>query len=121
MGFSLGEITAIGIGFGNIAAWTKLIYDAKKNGKDGNGKTCGFHAEITSRIATVETHKAELAKELLSLHTENRQDHQQIFTEIKGLSIAVATAATAAATAATAAATASQIVRGAKRRKEGAT
>ena len=115
MALSAGEVTAIIIGAGNFTAWAKLFYDAKKNGKDGNGKTCGFHADIASRIATVETHKAELAKELLSLHIENRQDHQQIFTEIKSLSIAVATAATAAASAV------SYTSRKGKRKQEGAT
>jgi len=98
MSLSVGEATAIGLGLGNIAAWTKLIYDARKNGK--NGKPCPLHSGLESQITT---QKTELADELKNLHAENRQDHQQIFADIKGLSIAVAGAAAAAANAAVAA------------------
>ena len=103
MSLSVGEVTAIGVGLGNIAAWTKLIYDARKNGKNGNGKICPLHSGIVTGIETGEKQKAELAEEIKNLHAENRQDHQQIFTDIKALSVSVASAAAAAATAATAA------------------
>jgi hypothetical protein len=103
MSLSVGEATAIGIGLGNIAAWTKLIYDARKNGKNGNGRPCPLHSGLQSQIGAGEKQGADLAKELASLHTENREDHQKIFDDIKGLAIAVAGAASAAATAAVAA------------------
>jgi len=103
MPLSAGEITAIGIGLGNIAAWSKLIYDARKNGKNGNGKPCALHSGLASQIDSGEKQGADLAKELASLHTENRDDHKKLFEDIKGLSIAVAGAAAAAANAAVAA------------------
>jgi len=106
MTLSVGEITAIGIGFGNIAAWAKLIYDARKNGKNGVGRPCALHTDIASRIATVEANKTELVRELGTLHAENREEHSQIFSEIKSLAVAVSTASEAARTAASAAATA---------------
>ena len=88
---------------GNISAWSKMIFDARKNGKNGSGKPCAWHTGVESRISSVETHKGELAKSLETLHTENRVDHQQIFADIKALSIAVAGAASSAAAAAVAA------------------
>ena len=100
MSLSAGEVTAIVMGIGNFTAWAKLFFDARKNGKNGNGKPCSLHSGIESQIAT---QKTELADELKNLHAENRQDHQQIFADIKGLSIAVAGAAAAAANAAVAA------------------
>jgi len=60
--------------------------------KNGNGKACPLHAV--------------LAQEIVTLHGENRTDHQKIFDDIKGLSVAVAGAASAAASAAAAAAAA---------------
>ena len=106
MSLSVGEATAIGLGLGNIAAWTKLIYDARKNGRNGNGKPCPLHSGIAMGIETGEKQKAGLAEELKNFHAENRQDHQQIFADIKALSISVAAASAAASAAATASATA---------------
>ncbi len=109
MPISIGEFAAIGIGLGNIAAWSKLIYDARKNGKngkDGNGRSCSFHTGVESRLMKVETEREGLSQELGVLHTENRQEHSQIFGEIKSLAVAVSTASEAARTAASAAATA---------------
>ena len=103
MSLSVGEVTAIGVGLGNIAAWSKLIYDARHNGKNGNGKPCPLHSGLESQIGAGEKQGADLAKELASLHTENRDDHKKLFEDIKGLSIAVAGAASAAASAAIAA------------------
>jgi hypothetical protein len=91
MPLSAGEITAIVVGVGNFTAWAKLFYDARKNGKNGNGRPCPLHEG--------------LAQEIRDLHKENRDDHKQIFEDIKGLSIAVAGAASAAASAAALAAT----------------
>jgi hypothetical protein len=88
---------------GNISAWSKMIFDARKNGR--NGKPCPLHAGMVTQI---ETQKTELTDELKTLHQENRDDHKKIFEDIKGLSIAVAGAASAAATAAVASATASR-------------
>jgi hypothetical protein len=89
MALSAGEITAIVVGIGNMTAWAKLFYDARKNGKNGNGKMpCPLHEGLSEEIKT--------------LHGENRSDHKQIFDDIKGLSIAIAGAASAAATAAAA-------------------
>jgi len=90
MSLSTGEITAIVIGVGNFTAWAKLFTDARKN--NGNGKACPLHAV--------------LAQEIVTLHGENRTDHQKIFDDIKGLSVAVAGAASAAASAAAVAAAA---------------
>ncbi len=84
MPLSIGELTAIGLGLGNIAAWSKLIYDARKNGKNGK-MPCPLHEGLTQEIKI--------------LHLENRADHKQIFEDIKGLSIAVAGATSAAAAA----------------------
>jgi hypothetical protein len=100
MSLSVGEATAIGLGLGNIAAWAKLIYDARKNGKNGNGRPCPLHSGLEAQIKTGEKQGTDLAEELKNLHAENRQDHQQIFADIKALSISVAGAAAAAATAA---------------------
>ena len=100
MGLSAGEITAIGIGLGNIAAWSKLIYDARKSGKPDNGKGCPAHTSVMERIASVETYRAELTKELETLHSENREEHQRLSADIHQLSVSVVTAATAAANAA---------------------
>ena len=75
---------------GNISAWAKMIYDARKNGKNGNGKACPLHAGLSQEITT--------------LHRENREEHQKLSDDIHGLSIIVAGAASAAAQAATAAA-----------------
>ena len=91
MGLSPGDLTAIGIGLGSFAAWGKMFYDGRKNGKNGPGKVCALHES--------------LALEIKTLHQENRDDHKKIFDDIKNLSIAVAGAAAAAATAATAAMT----------------
>jgi hypothetical protein len=91
MALSIGEMTAIGIGITNLTALAKLFYDMRKNGKNGNGKPCPLHEGLTEEIQT--------------LHKENRDDHKQIFEDIKGLSIAIAGAAAAAATAAAAVAT----------------
>jgi len=103
MALSVGEVTALGIGLGNIAAWSKLIYDARKNGKNGTGRPCSLHSGLESKIEAGEKQKVGLAEELASLHKENREDHQKIFEDIKGLSIAVVGAASAAASAAAAA------------------
>ena len=103
MSLSAGEVTAIIIGIGNFTAWAKLFADARKNGRNGNGKQCSLHSGIISQIETGEKQKTDLADEIKNLHVENRQDHQQIFTDIKALSISVAGAAAAAATAASAA------------------
>lgn len=89
MALTTGEVTAIIIGIGNFTAWAKLFTDARKNNKHENGKVCPIPA-VESRIATVESEKAGLAIELSNLHTENRQDHQKIFEDIKSLSVAVA-------------------------------
>ena len=89
MGLSPGDLTAIGIGLGSFAAWGKMFYDGRKNGKNGPGKVCPLHEGLTEEIKT--------------LHQENRDDHKKIFDDIKNLSIAVAGAAAAAASAATAA------------------
>ena len=114
MALSAGELTAIVIGVGNFTAWAKLFMDAKKN--NGNGKACLAHGDLTSRITAVESIKDDLTTSLIGLHKENREDHQKIFEDIKGLSIAVAGAASAAAqAAATAAALSAATVR---RRKE---
>lgn len=102
MGLSAGEITAILVGVGNFTAWAKLFADMKKNG--GNGKACPAHPIIEARISAIELRKSNLETSLKNLHDENRQDHQKIFDDIKGLSIAVAGAAAAAASAAVAAA-----------------
>lgn len=91
MSLSAGEITAIMTGVVSLSAWAKLFYDARKNGKNGNGKPCPLHEGLTQEIKT--------------LHEENRSDHKQIFEDIKGLSIAIAGAASTAATAAAAVAT----------------
>ena len=88
MGLSPGDLTAIGIGLGSFAAWGKMFYDGRKNGKNGPGKVCALHEGLTEEIKT--------------LHQENRDDHKKIFDDIKSLSIAVAGAASAAATAAAA-------------------
>jgi hypothetical protein len=76
---------------GNISAWSKMIYDARKNGRNGTGKPCPLHEPLT--------------KELETLHKENREEHLQISKDIKDLSISIAGAAAAAATAAAAVAT----------------
>jgi len=98
---SVESAAVIVVLLGNISAWSKMIYDARKNGK--NGKPCSFHSGIVAQIETGEKQKTDLAQELASLHTENRDDHKKLFEDIKGLSIAVAGAASAAATAAVAA------------------
>jgi len=85
MAFSTGEVTAILIGLGNIGAWGKLIYDARKNGRNGAA------AELESRMET--------------FRAENHSDHQKMSDDITKLSVSVASAAGAAATAAAAAAT----------------
>jgi hypothetical protein len=106
MSLDAGTVTAIVIGSGNVVAWAKLFYDARKNGKNGgDGKTCSYHSKMESRIATVETHKAELSQELKTLHSENRDDHKMIFQKIENLTVAVANAASAAASAASTAST----------------
>jgi hypothetical protein len=108
---STGDVVAIGIGLGNIAAWSKIIYDSRKNAKNGNGsqKQCPSHIGVESRMSTIETEKEGLTKELQTLHSENRQDHGQIFTEIKNLAVAVSVASEAARTAAATAAAAAAI------------
>lgn len=106
MALSAGEATAIGIGLGNIVAWSKLIYDARKNGKNGNGKFCAAHGIIESRLSAINAEKEAFIKELKTLHDENRQDHGAITSEIKSLAVAVATASEAARTASAAAAAA---------------
>ena len=88
MALSAGELTAIGVGLGNIAAWSKLIYDTRKNGKNGKGYPCPLHEGLSDEIKT--------------LHGENREEHHQIFNEIKSLAVSVATASEAARTAAAA-------------------
>jgi hypothetical protein len=100
---------------GNLSAWGKMIYDARRK-PNGNSsvKMCPAHLAVESRMATIETEKTGIEKSLETLHQENRQDHTQIFTEIKTLAVSVSIAseaartAAAAATAATAAAAASQ-------------
>lgn len=105
MALGTAETAAVAIVLlGNISAWSKMIYDARKNGKNGNGngKSCPSHVAIETRIAAIETHKDSMEKELSNLHTENRQDHQRIFDDIKSLSVSVASAAASAASAAAA-------------------
>ncbi len=88
MALSSGEITAIVVGAGNIVAWAKLFYDMRKNG--GRGIPCPLHQTLAGEIKT--------------LHTENREEHHQIFSDIKSLALSVQTASEAARTAAAAAA-----------------
>lgn len=98
MALGLAESGAVAIVLlGNISAWAKMIYDTKKNGKNGNG--------VGYRIAAIEAQQVGLTSELGTLHSENRADHLQIFAEVKSLSISVACAAAAAAQAAATAAT----------------
>jgi hypothetical protein len=80
-----------------------MIFDARKNGKNENGKPCPLHSGLESRLDAGDENKADLTSRLAALRTENHQEHQKIFEDIKGLAIAVAGAASAAATAAAAA------------------
>ena len=89
MSLDAGEITAIGIGLGNIAAWLKFNYDARKDRRNGTGKVCPLHETMANEVQT--------------LHKENREEHHQLSADIKNLAVATASASAAAATAATAA------------------
>ena len=104
------SLAVILVMLGNIAVWVKGSYEAKKKPSNGNCRACQYHNAVESRMSTIETHKAELAKELGVLHTENRADHQRLFDDIKGLSIDMAKAAQFATTAASAAAAAAAAV-----------
>lgn len=111
MALGTGETIAVTIVMlGNISAWVKMIYDARKANANGNGngngklKECPVHSDLVGRMSAVETTKEELSASLDKLHKENREDHQKLFEDNKNLSIAVAQAAAAAAQAATTAA-----------------
>lgn len=102
---SIGELMSIGIGLGNIAAWSKLIYDTRKNGKNGNGnsKPCPLHSGLEALIETGERQEKELASGLADLRKENHDEHQKINADLRDLAVAVAGASGAAAAAAAAA------------------
>jgi hypothetical protein len=94
MPFSAELITLVGVCLANCGFLAKTMYDGRKNGKNGNNKPCPLHEGLANEIRT--------------LHSENREDHKQIFKDINDLSKAVAGAAAAAASAAAAALTATQ-------------
>lgn len=106
MSLSAGEITAIVVGSGNIVAWAKLFYEAKKNGKgNGNNKPCPLHAQVVKEVTEAKTDAGNLKDNLDKLHTENRDDHKGILDKLGALTTVVANASAAAASAASAAAT----------------
>ncbi len=115
MALSLGELTAIGIGLGNIAAWSKLIYDARKNGK-GNNKFCPSHIEVTSEIGINKTMIEKIEKDFDLFHTENRQDHSYILDKISALTTVIANATSAAAASAAVVASSAAMTKREKKR-----
>ena len=86
MPISAESVAIISACLANCGFLAKTMYDSRRNGKNGGGKPCPLHKGLADEIKT--------------LHQENRDDHKQIFEDIKNLSVSVAAAATAAATAA---------------------
>lgn len=105
MALSAGEITAIVVGSGNVAAWAKLFYNARKNGKqNGIGRPCPLHSGIEQCTTEAVTNLGKIEKDLDTVHIENRDDHKKIFDKLESLAVAIANASAAAASAASVAA-----------------
>jgi hypothetical protein len=100
MPLSALEITAIGAVVGvvstNAVAWAKLFSDRKKSGNNGSGngdgKPCPLHPDLVSRTVRIEAKTEHLRSDLSTAHTEDRQDHDKIFTQLGALSVSVALA-----------------------------
>ena len=87
MALSAGEITAIGIGLGNITAIIKVLAVLSKAGKNGNGNgargPCGLHVNLADRLTRTEGAAERLREDLSTAHDEDRQSFERIFQKLE--------------------------------------
>jgi hypothetical protein len=85
MALSAGEITAIGIGLGNITAMIKVLAVINKSGKNGNGNRgpCGLHVNLADRLTRTESAAERLRADLSTAHDEDRQSFERIFQKLE--------------------------------------
>lgn len=79
------ELIAAGvIGLGNIGVWLKVIADGRKKNNSGQQ----IQRQIQDHGKTIKQHETELKniyEGLENFRAENREDHQQMFAQIREL------------------------------------
>jgi hypothetical protein len=94
MALSAVEITAIGVGLGNITALIKVLAVINKSGKNGNGGRgpCGLHINLVERIGKIEGATERVRADLSTAHIEDRENFDKIFEKLEDVKVNVALA-----------------------------